>query len=210
MFLNAKTYTTVTVTAVMRCDNWYVASLIEVRSIQSGMDKEYKIDKESTFFIQVSCKVTANMNVITHDDTSVTLDTGVKQTRSVKTPKLVVARLHALGIETKPPLRARKIFESVCRFYATMKRLALVLLSDQPVRHEIRFKDYTLYRVGVYRGGLLHWNDQQYTSLTAFAQQHYREVHPTRTTANGWMECRTLVQDEWVKMVDLRETYLKQ
>ena len=76
------------------------------------------------------------MNVVTHDDTTVTLDTGVKQTRTVKTPKLVVARLCALGIESKPPIRARRIFESVCRFYATFKRLALVLLPDQPIRHE--------------------------------------------------------------------------
>jgi len=123
------------------------------------------------------------MNVVTHDDTSVTLDTGILQTRSVKTPKLVVARLHALEIETKPPLRARRIFESVCRFYATMKRLALVLLADQPVRHAIRINDSTLYRVGLYREGVLHWNNQTYT---AFAQQHYREVHPTRTSVNGW------------------------
>jgi hypothetical protein len=149
------------------------------------------------------------MNVITHDETSVTLDTGILQTRTVKTPKLVVARLNALEIETKPPLRARRIFESVCRFYATMKRLALVLLPDQPVRHAIRINDYTLYRVGLYREGVLHWNNQTYTSLTAFAQQHYREVHPTRTSANGWVECTTLVEDEWIKMVDLRETYLK-
>jgi hypothetical protein len=149
------------------------------------------------------------MNVVTHDETTVTLDTGVKQTRTVKTPKLVAARLCALGIETKPPIRARRIFESVCRFYATFKRLALVLLADQPIRHEIRFKDYTLYRTGFYREGMLHYQDKQFTSLSAFAQDHYREVHPTRTTANGWVECKTLVGDEWIKMVDLRDTYLK-
>jgi len=149
------------------------------------------------------------MNVITHDDTSVTLDTGVLQTRTVKSPKRVVARLCALGIESTPPIRARKIFDSVCRFYDAMKCLDLVLLTDQPIRHEIRFKDYTLYRTGIYRGGLLHYEDKEYRSLSAFAQDHYRETHPTRTTANGWMECKTLVGDEWIKMVDLRDTYLK-
>ena len=149
------------------------------------------------------------MNILTHDETSVTLDTGILQTRFVKTPKQVVARLSALGIETKPAIRARRIFESVCRFYATMKRLALVLMADQQVKHEIRFKDYTMTRIGTYREGLLHWNQKQFTSLSAFAQDHYREVRPTRTTANGWMECQTLVGDEWIKMIDLRDTYLK-
>jgi len=149
------------------------------------------------------------MNVITHDDTSVTLDTGILQTRTVKNPKQVVTRLSALGIEYKSPIKARRIFESVCRFYATLKRLALVLLPDQPIRHEIRFKDYTLYRTGVYREGMLHYEDKQFRSLSAFAQDHYREVHPTRTTANGWIECKTLVGDEWIKMVDLRETFLQ-
>jgi len=172
-----------------------------------GQDHK-KIDKKLPFFLKVACNP-GPMNIITHDDTSVTLDTGVKQTRTVKTPKVVVARLYALGIETKPPIRARRIFESVCRFYATLKRLALVLLTDQPIRHEIRFKDYTLYRTGVYREGILHYEEKQFASLSAFAQDHYREVHPTRTTANGWMECKTLVGDEWIKMVDLRECYLK-
>ncbi len=148
------------------------------------------------------------MNILTHDETTVTLDTGILQTRTVKCPKQVAARLCALGIESKPPIRARKIFETVCRFYATLKRLALVLLTDQPIRHEIRFKDYTLYRTGVYRNGLLHYQEKQYGSLSAFAQDHYRAVHPTRTTANGWMECKTLVGEEWIKMVDLRDTYL--
>lgn len=150
------------------------------------------------------------MNTLTHDDTSVTLDTGILQTRIVKSPKQVVARLCALGVETKPPLRARRIFESVCRFYSTMKRLALVLMADQQVKHEIRFKDYAMTRIGTYREGILHWNSREFTSLSAFAQDHYREVRPTRTTANGWMECLTLVGDKWIKMIDLRETYLKE
>ena len=53
------------------------------------------------------------MNIITHDETTVSLDTGVIQTRTVKCPKQVAARLSALGIESKPPIRARKIFETV-------------------------------------------------------------------------------------------------
>jgi hypothetical protein len=149
------------------------------------------------------------MNPLTHDDTSVTLDTGVIQTRIVRNPKHVVARLIDLGVEHKPPLKARRIFQTVCRFYSTIRSMSLILLPDQPIKHEIQLYGETLVRTGHYRAGVLLWEDKEYTSLTAFAIDHYRAVHPTRTTANGWAECQTLVEGEWKRMTHLRERFLK-
>jgi hypothetical protein len=149
------------------------------------------------------------MNVITHDDTSVTLDTGLIQTRRVKNPKHVAARLSILGVEYKPAIQARRVFDAVCKFYATMQRLAIVLVADQQVKHDIHLKGITVSRIGVYQGGAIYWAGNKYTSLSAFAHHHYKDVHPTRTTANGWLECKTLVQGQWIKMMDLRETFLK-
>lgn len=149
------------------------------------------------------------MNQITHDDTSVTLDTGVLQTRVVRNPKHVVARLTDLGVEHKPPLQARRLFHSVCRFYSTLRAMTLILLPDQPVRHEIQLYGDTLTRTGLYRGGLVIWEGKEFTSLSAFAIDHYRTVHPTRTTANGWAECQTLVEGQWKRMNQLREAFLK-
>ena len=149
------------------------------------------------------------MNQLTHDDTSVTLDTGVIQTRIVRNPKHVIARLTDLGVENKPPLKARRIFQSVCRFYSTVRSMTLILLPDQPIKHEIQIYGETLIRTGRYRAGLLLWEDKEYTSLTAFAIDHYRAVHPTRTTANGWAECQTLVEGEWKRMTHLRESFMK-
>jgi hypothetical protein len=149
------------------------------------------------------------MNTITHDDTTVTLDTGVSQTRTVKTPKQVVARLQDLGIETMPALQARRLFQTVCRFYTTMRRLTLILFTDQPIRHDFVLHGETYTRTARYKGGLVLWNDKEYTSLSSFAMDHYKDIHPTRRTANGWAECKTLVENEWIKMTDMRESFLK-
>jgi hypothetical protein len=149
------------------------------------------------------------MNLLTYDETSVTLDTGVIQRRLVRNPKHVVSRLTDLGVEHKPPLQARRLFQSVCRFYSTLRAMTLVLLADQPIRHQFELYGETYTRVGHYRGGVLLWKDKEYTSLSAFAADHYREHHPTRTTANGWAECQTLVEGEWKRMTQLREKFLK-
>ena len=149
------------------------------------------------------------MNQITCDDTTVSLDTGVIQKRMVRNPKHVMTRLIDLGVEHKPPLKARRLFQSVCRFYSTVRAMSLVLLPDQPIRHQIDLYGETLTRTGRYRGGVLLWNEKEYTSLTAFALDHYRDVHPTRTTANGWAECQTLVEGEWKRMTQLRDKFLQ-
>jgi hypothetical protein len=148
------------------------------------------------------------MNQLSHDDTSVTLDTGILQTRQVRNPKHVLSRLVDLGIEHKPPLQARRLFQTVCRFYSTFRAMTLILLTDQPIRHEIQLYGETLTRTAVYRGGIVAWRDKEYTSLSAFALDHYRDVHPTRTTANGWAECQTLVEGKWKRMTQLRERFL--
>ncbi len=149
------------------------------------------------------------MNQLTHDDTTVTLDTGVIQKYIVRNPKHVASRLSDLGIEHKPPLQARRLFQSVCRFYSTVRAMRLILLTDQPIKHEIQLYGETLVRTGRYCGGVVLWNQKEYTSLSAFAIDHYRDVHPTRTTANGWAECQTLVEGQWQRMTQLRDTYLK-
>ena len=48
---------------------------------------------------------------ITFNDTTVTLDTGLVQTRKVKEPELVSKRLKLMGIETLKPFQARRMFE---------------------------------------------------------------------------------------------------
>ena len=149
------------------------------------------------------------MNTITHDDTGITLDTGVIQRRLVKNPKLVVSRLHDLGIESMPVLQARRLFQTVCRFYSTFRRLSLVLLTDQPIRHEFVLYGDTYTRTGRYKGGLVVWEEREYTSLSSFALDHYKDFHPTRKTANGWLECKTLVEGEWIKMTYMRESFLR-
>lgn len=149
------------------------------------------------------------MNQITCDETSVTLDTGVIQRRLVRNPKHVVSRLIDLEVENKPPLQARRLFQSVCRFYSTVRAMSLVLLPDQPIRHQFELYGETLTRTGRYLGGVLLWKDKEYMSLSAFAADHYRDLHPTRTTANGWAECETLVEGEWKKMTQLRERFMK-
>jgi hypothetical protein len=85
--------------------------------------------------------------------------------------------------------------------------MTLVLLADQPVRHEIHVNGDTLTRTGLYRGGVVVWEGREYTSLSAFALDHYKEVHPSRTTANGWAECQTLVEGHWTRMNELRKRY---
>jgi len=149
------------------------------------------------------------MNQLTHDETSVTLHSGIVETRIVRNPKHVVARLTDLGIDRKPPIQARRIFHSVCQFYSTLRAMTLVLLADQPVRHEIHVNGDTLTRTGLYRGGVVIWEGKEYTSLSAFALDHYKAVHPTRTTANGWTECQTLIEGKWKRMNELRVRYFK-
>ncbi len=144
--------------------------------------------------------------MITFTQTTITMD---KETRAVKNPKQVAARLHDLSIETMTPIQARRLFHSVCRFYATIKGMSLILLTDQPIRHEFVLHGEIETRTGVYRKGMIVWEDREYNSLSAFAIDHYKDKHPTRKTANGWIECRTLVESEWVSMSELRMNYIK-
>jgi transposase-like protein len=137
------------------------------------------------------------MHTLTYDETSVTLNTGFIQSRRIHGSKMVAARLSQLNVETMPPLLARRVFENVCHFYATRKRLDLVLTNGQQVRHLVRYDGMSSTRIATFQDGLLLWNNIPFKSLSAFAQKHYRDIHPKRTTANGWNECQALVGDKW-------------
>jgi hypothetical protein len=149
------------------------------------------------------------MHTLTYDETSVTLNTGFIQSRRIKGSKIVAARLSDLKVESMPPLLARRVFENVCQFYATRIRMDLVLTQGQPVRHMVRYDGMSSTRVATFQDGLLLWNGLPFKSLSAFAQKHYRDVHPKRTSANGWNECQALVGDKWYTLLQLRNAFFR-
>ena len=149
------------------------------------------------------------MHTLTYDNSSVTLNTGFVQSRLIKGAKFVVARLSELKVESMPALLARRVFENVCHFYATRKRMDLVLTPGQPVRHIVRYDGLSSTRVATFQDGILLWNDTPFKSLSAFAQTHFRDAHPKRTTANGWIECQALVGDKWFTLVQLRNAFFR-
>ena len=148
------------------------------------------------------------MHTITYNNTSITLNTGYVQTRRVKGPKRIAVRLSLLKVETMPALLARRVFENVCLFYATRNPMCLVLMKGQPVRHIVRYDGISSTRIATFQDGLL-WNDLSFKSLSAFAKKHYREVHPKRTTANGWTECQALIGDKWYTLLQLRNAFFR-
>ena len=142
--------------------------------------------------------------MITFTQTTITMD---KETRTVKNPRLVAARLQQLSVDTLSPIQARRLFHAVCRFY--QKGVSWILTTDQPVRHEFMLDGRIETRTGLYRKGMIVWEDKEYSSLSAFAVAHYKDKHPTRKTANGWIECKTLVESEWISLSELRTQFLK-
>lgn len=148
------------------------------------------------------------MHTLTYDESSITLNTGYVQTRRVKSPKKIAARLSLLKVETMPALLARRVFENVCLFYATRNPMGLVLTQGQCVRHIVRYEGISSTRIASFQDGL-RWNDLSFKSLSAFAKKHYREVHPKRTTANGWTECQALVGDKWYTLLQLRNAFFR-
>jgi hypothetical protein len=110
----------------------------------------------------------------------------------------------------------RPPFEALCRFNTfELKRknvLCHVLRQNQRIKHRINLPDGS-YSVWVARlqGNLLHRTDEKgdtsYKTLTAFASAHYKEVHPTRKSNNGWKECEAKVHGEWIKLSVLREIH---
>jgi hypothetical protein len=87
-----------------------------------------------------------------------------------------------------------------------------VVRQNQRIKHRINLPDgsYSVW-VGRLQGDLIHRTDEKgdtsYTSLSAFALAHYKEVHPTRKSVNGWKECKAKVHGEWVKLEILREIH---
>jgi hypothetical protein len=149
------------------------------------------------------------MHTLTYDDSSVTLNTGFVQSRRIKGSKTVVARLYELKVESMPALLARRTFENVCHFYATRKRMDLVLSPGQLVRHIVRYDGVSSTRVASFQDGFLLWDGSSFKSLTAFAQKHYCDAHPKRTSANGWNECQALVGDKWFSLLQLRNAFFR-
>jgi len=136
---------------------------------------------------------------LTYDETSVTLDTSVGDfTRIVSNPKFVWSRLRALGVESLPTQKAKRLFDRGSSFYNTREKLSLVLTEGQTVRHVIKESIWE----AVYQGGVLVWNKRMYASLHAFVSGHYRAVHPTRTSGNAWQICETNVDGKWVNLRD--------
>ena len=88
--------------------------------------------------------------------------------------------------------------------------LSNVVRQNKRIKHRINLPDGS-YSVWIARlqGNLLHRTDEKgdtsYKTLTAFASAHYKEVHPSRKSNNGWKECEAKVQDVWVKLDVLRE-----
>lgn len=138
---------------------------------------------------------------LTCDDTSVTIDTSLGDfTRIVKNPKFVCFRLRALGIESLPTLKAKRLFDRGCSFYDTRQKLSLVLRDGQVVRHTIKIKNEIHVREALYEGDVLLYQNKHYASLNAFVSAHYTAVHPTRTTGDAWLQCETNVDDAWVNL----------
>jgi hypothetical protein len=142
---------------------------------------------------------------LTHDDTSVTIDTCMGNfTRIVKSPKFVWTRLMALHIEALPTKKAKKLFDRGCSFYDTRQKLSLVLKDGQQVRHILKFRKSSSVREAVYSGGVLVYNNKPYPSLNSFVSGHYKAAHPSRTNGNAWLQCETMVDGEWV---NIRKAY---
>ena len=107
-----------------------------------------------------------------------------------------------------PPFEALRKFNT---FGIHRKNLlSHVLRQRQRIKHRINLPDgsYSVW-IGRLQGNLIHRTDEtgdsSYKSLTAFASAHYKDVLPTRKSNNGWKECETKVNGEWVKMMVLRE-----
>lgn len=149
------------------------------------------------------------MHTILHDESTVTLNTGVIKTVRIKYPKSVVKLLHTLGVETMPPIQARRVFDNVCRFYKMKHKLPALLLQGQRIKHVVRYEGFSSTRIGTFQDGALLWDGNRYKSFSAFAQNHYKDTHPTRTTANGWTECIVLDHDTWISVSRLRHAYFK-
>jgi len=149
------------------------------------------------------------MHTLTYDESSVTFNTGFLQSRRIKSPKAVLKLLIAMHVQDLPTIQARRVFENVCQFYATRKRMDLVLSPGQKVRHIVRYDGMSSTRVATFQDGFLLWNNLPFKSLSAFAQTHYRDAHPKRTTANGWVECQALVGDKWFTLMQLRNAFFR-
>ena len=110
----------------------------------------------------------------------------------------------------RPPFEALRKFNTL-----GIKRknvLTHVIRQNQRIKHRINLPDgsYSVW-LGRLQGNLIHRTDEKgdtsYKTLTSFASAHYKEVLPTRKSNNGWKECESKVNGDWVKMVILRELH---
>jgi hypothetical protein len=109
-----------------------------------------------------------------------------------------------------PPFQALRQFNTF-----EVKRnnvLSHVLRQNQRIKHRINLPNgsYSVW-IGRLQGNLIHRTDENgdtsYKTLTSFASAHYKEVHPTRKSNNGWKECEAKVHGGWVKLAILRELH---
>jgi hypothetical protein len=55
-----------------------------------------------------------------------------------------------------------------------------------------------------YEKDVIIYDDKSFTSMSAFAQEHYRKVRPDRThKANGWKECEYEIDGEWISTYEI-------
>lgn len=75
-----------------------------------------------------------------------------------------------------------------------------LFLEGQKIRHKARCTQDIW--IGIYKenkDAIIH-NEIEYSSLSAFAGAHYKEVRNDRgTSANGWEECEVYNEDTWIK-----------
>lgn len=115
-------------------------------------------------------------------------------------------------------------FEALYKFntFGIKRKSALnhVIRQNEGILHSIRFPDGSRStRHAKLQGNLILCNTGKfYKSLTAFASAHYKDVHPTRKTANGWKECMVKCRLKyiscgpldvgWISLAVLREIRL--